>query len=64
MNNKSQVLLERYVEPLGVMASLEGKKYESDFILQAWKYLIQNHPHDSICGCSIDEVHQDMVNKI
>ncbi|MDV5106351.1 glycoside hydrolase family 38 C-terminal domain-containing protein [Clostridium perfringens] len=63
MNNKSQVLLERYVEPLGVMASLEGKKYESDFILQAWKYLIQNHPHDSICGCSIDEVHQDMVTR-
>ncbi|MFR1317240.1 MAG: glycoside hydrolase family 38 C-terminal domain-containing protein, partial [Clostridium perfringens] len=59
----SQVLLERYVEPLGVMASLEGKKYESDFILQAWKYLIQNHPHDSICGCSIDEVHQDMVTR-
>lgn len=63
MNNKSQVLLERYVEPLGVMASLEGKKYESDFILQSWKYLIQNHPHDSICGCSIDEVHQDMVTR-
>lgn len=63
MNNKSQVLLERYVEPLGVMAALEGKKYENDFILQSWKYLIQNHPHDSICGCSIDEVHQDMVTR-
>jgi len=21
---------------------------------------IQNHPHDSICGCSIDQVHRDM----
>ncbi len=26
----------------------------------AWKYLLQNHPHDSICGCSIDQVHAEM----
>ena len=23
-------------------------------------WLLQNHPHDSICGCSIDSVHEDM----
>ena len=22
-----------------------------------WRTLLQNHPHDSICGCSIDDVH-------
>ena len=22
---------------------------------------MQNHPHDSICGCSVDEVHQEMM---
>jgi len=26
----------------------------------AWKMLLKNHPHDSICGCSIDEVHDEM----
>jgi len=26
----------------------------------AWKYLLQNHPHDSICGCSVDPAHADM----
>jgi mannosylglycerate hydrolase len=26
----------------------------------AWRLLMQNHPHDSICGCSIDEVHEEM----
>ncbi len=26
----------------------------------AWKYLLQNQPHDSICGCSIDQVHDEM----
>jgi len=30
-------------------------------VRRAWKDLLQNHPHDSICGCSIDEVHRDMV---
>ena len=32
-------------------------------IHQAWKLLISNHPHDSICGCSIDETHADMVSR-
>ena len=27
---------------------------------QAWKYVLENHPHDSICGCSIDQVHDEM----
>ena len=22
---------------------------------------MQNHPHDSICGCSVDEVHREMM---
>ena len=26
----------------------------------AWRMLIQCHPHDSICGCSIDQVHDEM----
>jgi len=30
---------------------------------QAWKLLITNHPHDSICGCSIDETHADMGSR-
>jgi mannosylglycerate hydrolase len=27
---------------------------------QAWRLLMENHPHDSICGCSIDQVHDEM----
>ena len=26
----------------------------------AWKTLLQNAPHDSICGCSVDDVHREM----
>jgi mannosylglycerate hydrolase len=29
-------------------------------IRQAWRMLMENHPHDSICGCSIDQVHEEM----
>jgi alpha-mannosidase len=27
----------------------------------AWRDLLRNHPHDSICGCSCDKVHRDML---
>ena len=26
----------------------------------AWRELLRNHPHDSLPGCSVDEVHRDM----
>ncbi|HEX5940154.1 MAG TPA: glycoside hydrolase family 38 C-terminal domain-containing protein [Dehalococcoidia bacterium] len=29
-------------------------------LTQAWKLLLKNQPHDSICGCSIDETHEEM----
>lgn len=29
------------------------------YLDKAWEFLIQNHPHDSICGCSLSEVHRD-----
>ena len=62
-------LLARYAEPLAAWArSLRsqngdaGDRGASDQALlrQAWKLLLQNGPHDSICGCSIDQVHEEM----
>ncbi|MFW9959143.1 MAG: glycoside hydrolase family 38 C-terminal domain-containing protein, partial [Candidatus Odinarchaeota archaeon] len=26
----------------------------------SWKWLLQNQPHDSICGCSVDQTHEEM----
>lgn len=37
-----------------------GRNPPQGFLNVAWKSLLQNHPHDSICGCSIDLVHEDM----
>jgi hypothetical protein len=29
----------------------------------AWRTLLRNHPHDSICGCSVDAVHREMLGR-
>ncbi|MBB6674572.1 alpha-mannosidase [Cohnella nanjingensis] len=60
MNQRVELLLERWVEPWAVFAALEGRAYPYSFLQRAWEFLLQNHPHDSICGCSIDQVHSDM----
>jgi mannosylglycerate hydrolase len=33
---------------------------QPQIIRSAWKMLMQCHPHDSICGTSIDQVHKEM----
>ena len=42
------------------MAEVLGKAYLEDQMIYSWKKLMQNHPHDSICGCSVDEVNEEM----
>ncbi|MDO8683316.1 MAG: alpha-mannosidase, partial [Armatimonadota bacterium] len=60
-NERTQTLLEKWAEPSSALAYAFGKKYEPDFIWLAWKLCLQNHPHDSICGCSVDQVHREMM---
>ena len=49
-------------EKLAALAALHGATPfpSSDFRL-AWRELLRCQPHDSICGCSCDEVHRDML---
>ena len=60
-NTKVQRQLENITEPLAAMAYDLTKQYPHDQLDYAWKLLLQNHPHDSICGCSVDEVHREMI---
>ena len=60
MNDKCQNLLEKVIEPISIFSRLENKPFEQEYLRYAYKTLIKNHPHDSICGCSIDSVHKDM----
>jgi mannosylglycerate hydrolase len=50
------------VETLDALRSLHtGQAFPvSDFTL-AWRALLRCHPHDTICGCSCDEVHRDAL---
>ena len=63
MNARCEALFVRAAEPLAAMAYEWGKEYPHDLLAYGWKTLMQNHPHDSICGCSVDAVHREMVTR-
>ncbi|MCF7890573.1 hypothetical protein K9M78_05070 [Candidatus Bipolaricaulota bacterium] len=58
-NQKVQSLLQKYAEPLATFSWALGDGYPKGTLREAWKSLLKNHAHDSICGCSIDQVHTE-----
>lgn len=62
-NQATQHLLERITEPVSLLSMLNGGEYKQDLLLYAWKKLMQNHPHDSICSCSCDEIYEEMKTR-
>ncbi|MFZ5825055.1 MAG: alpha-mannosidase [Bacillota bacterium] len=63
-NERVETLLERWAEPFGIFARMgAGWPYPARLMQTAWKYLLQNQPHDSICGCSVDAVHRQMLTR-
>ena len=50
---RAERLLERYVEPL---AALYGGPWPTRLLELAWRRMVENAAHDSICGCSHDAV--------
>ena len=62
-NARVQTTLERWAEPVTSFAWLAGADDHSGVLAYAWKTLLQNHPHDSICGCSIDAVHEENMTR-
>ena len=63
-NTAIEYFYEKYSEPLSAITWKLDKYnkfyYPTDYILTGLKWLQKNAPHDSICGCSIDEVHNEM----
>jgi alpha-mannosidase len=50
------------IETVAALRALrEGSRFPQEDVRLAWRDLLRNHPHDSICGCSCDEVHRDML---
>jgi alpha-mannosidase len=76
-NHASQTLLENWAEPFSVFAermiamdtslstaeAIASNRIRNvaPLLRHAWRILMENHPHDSICGCSIDQVHDEML---
>ncbi len=52
-NARCERLLLEHCEPLDALTG-GGAREE---LRSLWRTLLENHPHDSICGCSIDAVH-------
>ncbi len=56
-----ETLLCQWAEPMSAYAHATlGREVPQGFLDVAWRWLLKNHPHDSICGCSLDTVHEDM----
>lgn len=63
-NAKSQWLLTNIAEPLQALGyyfyNTKDKQAEVNY---AYKMLVRNHAHDSIYGCNIDSVHQEVMQR-
>ncbi|MHB1151911.1 MAG: glycoside hydrolase family 38 N-terminal domain-containing protein [Eubacteriales bacterium] len=62
-NRRIQTLLSQFAEPAALMAYGTANEYPGGFIDKAWQYLIENHTHDGICGCSSDDTCDDIMNR-
>lgn len=62
-NDRCEDRLLAELEPLYASLHMQGAEglYPADYFHYLWKYLIQNHAHDSICCCSVDDVHDEMA---
>ena len=68
LNATAERLLSREAEPWAALSALAARRGDSSgfgrssqpLLEAAWKTLLEAHPHDTLCGCSIDEVAQAM----
>jgi mannosylglycerate hydrolase len=59
-NSRSETLLQRKAEPFAALAWTLGAEYLKPAFDNAWRYLLKNHPHDTICGAGVDQMEKDM----
>ncbi len=55
-NARLERSLTREAEPWAAMAAARGGRSRAPLLRAAWRTLLECHPHDTLCGCSIDEV--------
>jgi len=62
-NRRCESLLTGWVEPMSEIARWLGGPDERPALRAAWRALLPNQAHDSICGCSQDRVHEHMTTR-
>ncbi|MED5487030.1 MAG: glycoside hydrolase family 38 C-terminal domain-containing protein [Candidatus Thermoplasmatota archaeon] len=59
-NDQTMRLLSDRIEQLSAISCAQGGRFRGGRLDLAWREILRNHPHDDICGCSVDETHDDM----
>ena len=62
-NFEAEKWIQFYAEPFNSFAHLLGKNINEKYLQIAWELIVQNSAHDSIGGCSLDEIHEDMMHR-
>lgn len=63
-NDLCQNALELLIEPQAAIRAASGDVESLPLLRYTWKHLLKNHAHDSICGCSIDQVHRAVLGRM
>ncbi len=63
-NARAEYSLQRQAEPFAVLAWMLGDAFPAKPLELAWKTLLRCHAHDSIAGSGIDDIENDMMNRL
>lgn len=51
----------KHLEPLSTLCEHYGMSKDRQLINRGWKYIVENHAHDSICCCCTDDIHDELM---
>lgn len=54
----------KVLEPLSALCELVGMDKDVELINRGWKYIVENHAHDSICCCCTDAIHDEILARM
>jgi mannosylglycerate hydrolase len=60
-NNMAELKLQRQAEPWCAVQNMLGGEYLKTALDRAWRFLLQNHPHDTITGGGTDQMEKDSL---
>lgn len=59
-NRQCEIKLQKNADTWAALANVLGMEFPNGMMNLAWKYHLANQSHDSIAGCSVDLVHEDV----